>query len=141
MPHNHFRLGALIGLATILGGCSVFMAADKKGIAAETILACRTKACLSALAYTEVIDEAELPDGGSVVTYKTLLAQGSTTRAVLHGLLDISTLGLWEVAGTPIEVWAFDNKYLIYNAHFSDDDSLERVNIKSHQPQRVAERK
>ncbi|HYA76272.1 MAG TPA: hypothetical protein VED83_05120 [Burkholderiaceae bacterium] len=38
-------------------------------------------------------------------------AQGSTGRAVMHGLLDVATLGIWEVAGTPIESSYDKEKY------------------------------
>jgi hypothetical protein len=60
-------------------------------------------------------------DGTLTETYKVLLKQGSAGRAVLHGLADIATLGVWEVAGTPIEGSAGKGKYLIVTAQFDAD--------------------
>ena len=45
-----------------------------------------------------------LKDGGVEAVYQYELGnEPSAGRAVLHGGLDILTLGLWEVIGTPVE--------------------------------------
>lgn len=49
----------------------------------------------------------ELPDGGKTCTYEYELGnRPSPGRAVAHGVMDVSTYGLWEVVGTPIEALA-----------------------------------
>ena len=30
--------------------------------------------------------------------------KGSTLRAIMHGVLDLATLGAWEIIGTPVEM-------------------------------------
>lgn len=48
---------------------------------------------------------------GEWVTYKYIKPkEASGGRAAMHGVFDFLTLGLWEIAGTPIEA-AIDDKY------------------------------
>jgi len=45
-----------------------------------------------------------LDDGTRVDIYEYELGnEPSTGRAISHGVMDVLTLGLWEIAGTPIE--------------------------------------
>lgn len=81
----------------ILTSCSVMMAAKKSGTDINTISGCHTRTCL-------------LDDGGkpikemaSAEIIQFQKPTGSAGRAAMHGVLDVATLGIWEVAGTPIE--------------------------------------
>lgn len=60
-----------------------------------------------------------LDDGGVEATYQYELGnEPSAGRAVAHGALDVLTLGLWEVVGTPIEA-SQGNNYevtIVYDA-------------------------
>jgi hypothetical protein len=85
----------------ILGGCSVYMAASHEGVSSKDLMKCKTRECLVALGC-----EATGASEGAAVRSETFVfktKRASATRAVMHGLLDVATLGLWEVAGTPIE--------------------------------------
>lgn len=51
------------------------------------------------------IYEKQGENGRTIAVYKyTVGNEPSAGRAVLHGAADVLTLGLWEVAGTPIEL-------------------------------------
>ena len=97
-----------ICIAVFISGCSVYMAASKKGTDFEDLSVCKTKTCLVATG-AEPLQVSGLP--ANTEAFKVLKAQGSTGRAVMHGLLDLSTLGIWEIAGTPIEGAYDKDKY------------------------------
>ena len=88
----------LLPLIISLSGCSVFMAANKSGVDPQDLLACKTRTCLISAGATPVNKISNTEE-----VFKAKKPTGSTSRAVLNGTLDVFTLGLWEVAGTPIE--------------------------------------
>ncbi len=47
-------------------------------------------------------------------------------RATLHTLASVSTLGLWEVVGTPAET-AFDGKYMAFQVIYNEQDIVISV--------------
>jgi len=91
------------------------MASSKKGTDFEDLAACKTKTCILANGADPLQVQGLPPD---TEAFKVLKAQGSYGRAFMHGLLDVATIGLWEVAGTPIE-GSFDrNKYYAIRVTF-----------------------
>jgi len=78
------------------------MAANKKGVDIEEVSSCRTRACVQGKGAI-LLSSTEGPHGELIETYNVRKPTGSTGRAVMHGVLDLATVGLWEVAGTPIE--------------------------------------
>jgi hypothetical protein len=61
-----------------------------------------------------------------VETYRSISRKsgGNYLRAAGHGVLDVCTLGLWEVAGTPIESSMDNNRgYIIVRAVYANDTS------------------
>lgn len=120
---NKMKASIAIALtALLLTSCSVYMAADKKGTDMETLAACQTKTCLVANG-AEPLDVKGLPP--DTEAYKVLKPTGSAGRAVMHGLLDIATLGLWEAAGTPIEGHYDKTKY--YAIRVTYEPGTEKV--------------
>jgi hypothetical protein len=100
----------LFPVLLLVGGCSVYMAASKEGVDIETLGQCKLRACLIGDG-AKPLKTANLPPNTEV--FKVLKPHGSTTRAVMNGLLDVATFGVWEIAGTPIE-GSFDrNKYYL----------------------------
>lgn len=95
---------AALTILLALPACSVGMAAAGKED--PNLAACHTGA-------TKLEVERELgapkssrvfTDGSSECVYEYELGnEPSTGRAVLHGGMDVLTLGLWEVVGTPVE--------------------------------------
>lgn len=54
------------------------------------------------------------PNGQITAIYEYEVGrEPSTGRAVAHGVMDVLTLGIWEVVGTPVEVLKGDKLYLI----------------------------
>ena len=95
---------ALLLSAPLLSGCSVGMAVS--GQEDPNLAVC--KAGSTRLDIERELgaprDTAFLEDGSLECVYEYEVGnEPSTGRAVLHGGMDILTLGLWEVVGTPIE--------------------------------------
>ena len=88
-----------------LSGCSAYMAANqpaKKDLNVLKIGSPRAAviAELGAPVYTSTKNGAHVDIFNFVNGYSGFVRGG---RAVLHGVADVATLGLWEVVGTPIE--------------------------------------
>jgi hypothetical protein len=62
--------------------------------------------------------------------FKILKPQGSTGRAVMHGLLDVATLGIWEVAGTPMEgAYDKDKYYAIRVTYEPGTEDIKEITL------------
>lgn len=93
----------LISLICVsLTACSVVMAAKGNGVNPKELGGCKTRSCLIASGATP-IDHHSKQGKLYSENFRATMPTGSAARAAMHGLLDVSTLGLWEVAGTPIE--------------------------------------
>lgn len=92
----------LLALTFFISGCSVFMAANQKGVDINEVTACKTRGCIQGKGAT-LVSSNEGPGGTLIESYNVRKPTGSAGRAVMHGVLDVATLGIWEVAGTPIE--------------------------------------
>lgn len=54
------------------------------------------------------------PNGSVTAVYEYEVGkEPSTGRAVAHGVMDVLTLGIWEVVGTPVEVLKGDTLHVI----------------------------
>ena len=121
----------------LLSSCAVGMAASGKKNLDTSILfpgAPRSAVILKLGApETSTVDE----EGNYVESY--LIIEGnepSSERAIVHGVMDVVTLGLWEVVGTPIELAAgsesssrvvihYDSNQKIRDIQFVDGEIVE----------------
>lgn len=118
------RTAILMFGALMLGGCSVGMAARTGGVKTEEVTQCETRQCFLTQDTIEILETASNEDGGISETYRFQLKRGSAGRAAMHGLLDVATLGVWEVAGTPIEA-SKEKKYIVITAIYAPDGRLK----------------
>jgi hypothetical protein len=91
---------SIILLSLLLGSCSVGMALHGKPDTDLSVLK---------TGEDRAVIRANLGNPESVTTNTdTFIAcrgkEASTGRAIGHGIMDVLTLGLWEVVGTPVEV-------------------------------------
>ena len=45
----------------------------------------------------------------------------------MHGLLDVATLGLWEVVGTPVELSKGGKTYVPIRIYYNGDEEIEKL--------------
>lgn len=112
-----YRFIVLICVLAIFSGCSVYKASSNEGVDVSDIEVCRSRGCFFSHGM-QLLDKKEI-NGKCVETYRAVARKsgGNYLRATGHGVLDVCTLGLWEVAGTPIE-GAMDNNrgYVVVRA-------------------------
>lgn len=93
----------VILISASLAACSVVMAAKGNGVNPKDLGNCKTRTCLIAAGAIPVDHKKDKQGNLSSENFRATMPTGSAARAAMHGLLDVGTLGLWEVAGTPIE--------------------------------------
>lgn len=104
------------------------MAAHKEGADVSQIQACHTRAQFLQLG-AKVVNSERLPSGELVETYQIPKEKGSAARAVMHGLLDVGTLGIWEVAGTPIEGSLDKQEFITVKVTYGPDEVAKRAEL------------
>ncbi len=115
-----------IAVAYTLSSCSVMMAARKEGTSITELQKCRTRGQILALGAVVVSSE-RLPSGEIVEVYQFQKERGSAARALMHGLLDVSTFGLWEVVGTPIEACTDESGCFSLRIYYDCCEQIQRV--------------
>lgn len=108
ISHPARRLACVLGLASMLTaaltGCSVGMALSGKP--EPDLAACHVGASESEIEKQlgPPVSVSALPDGSRSCSYEYELGNvPSGGRALVHGTMDVLTLGLWEAVGTPAE--------------------------------------
>lgn len=122
------RIMILIAFSPILASCSVIMAAKKDGTNIEKVQACRSRGQFLALGGIVVHSERTI-DSELIETYQFKKESGSTARALMHGVLDVSTLGLWEVVGTPIEVCSNDKTCFSIKVYYDKNENVKKMEL------------
>ena len=112
----------------MITSCSVYMAAKKEGVSINEIQQCKTRACLIAKG-AETISSERNKQGELIETYKVRKEKGSVARAAMHGVLDIATLGIWEVAGTPIEGAKGKKKFFAIKVYYDKEENIKKVEL------------
>lgn len=125
------RAIVLFLIGTILPGCSVYKAASNSGISVEDIQMCKTQECFLSHGMEEISHNES--NHKCIKTYRAQAKKSSSSywRAAAHGVADVMTVGLWEVAGTPIESSISDEKkYILAKITYTDMTCIEPESIK-----------
>lgn len=150
---KYIAVTILIGSSFTLAGCSVGMAMSGQEQKDTSILFPGSPRPVVIAKIGPPETSTVNKDGSYIDSY--LITKGnepSTGRAVAHGALDIVTLGLWELIGTPMEMGASGedvSRYIIYydTAERIKDiqkirtDNKEQVAAKQAQEKRAIRRK
>lgn len=107
----------------LLTGCSVYMAADKSGTDIASVQKCNTRIQFVNLG-AQILSSERMQDGTLVEIYRVKAEKGSAIRSVMHGLLDLSTGFLWELAGTPIEAALNQDKFMTVKVTYDAKDTV-----------------
>ncbi len=114
--------------ASALSSCSVAMAARKEGTSIEKIRCCHTRGQILSQAAC-VISSERTQDGSLIEVYQFQKERGSAARAFMHGALDVSTLGLWEVVGTPIEACVNERTYFSLRVYYDYCENIRKIEL------------
>lgn len=117
----------------ILSSCSVYKAASNEGISVSDITKCQTKGCFLSHGM-EIVDRHQEENGKYMETYRAMARKSGLNylRAAGHGVLDVMTLGVWEVAGTPVEGAISNNRGYVtarVTYPYKEADKFEKIEI------------
>ena len=133
MTKNTLTLILALAFLTFTSGCSVYKAASNEGVSVSDIEGCKQKGCLLSNGM-EVIERKEEPNGEYIEISRAIARKTGLNyaRAAGHGVLDVMTLGLWEVAGTPIEGAISNNRgYIVARATYGNklSEDIKKLEI------------
>ena len=121
-------MAGILVVTIIVSGCSVYMASKKEGVSIEELSQCRTRSAV--LSKGAVPTKTEKNEQGEITEYYTVQAKTwSTARAVMHGILDVVTFGIWEVAGTPMEGAMGEKKFYPIKVSYDKDENVKKVEL------------
>jgi hypothetical protein len=129
MPQRHLIAALLSASICIpIQACSVGMAmsgSENPDLGAIRVGASRGEVELHLGTATKTTP---LPDGRRADVYQYEIGnEPSAGRAIGHGVMDVLTLGIWEIVGTPIEAVQGET----YNATITYDESDKVAEIKT----------
>lgn len=113
-------------------GCSVYKASQNEGISLSDVKKCQLRGCYISNGM-EIMDRHTEDNGQYTEIYRAKARKTGVNyaRAAGHGVLDVMTLGLWEVAGTPIEGAISNNRgYITVQATYASKASDQVLNAR-----------
>lgn len=112
-----------------LSGCSVGMAISGDENPDLSVARSGTHRSEIEMQLGKPIKVASLSNGMSTATYQYEMGnEPSAGRAIGHGVMDVLTLGIWEIVGTPIEGFQGETEQLIVTYDKSDTAVSVRAN-------------
>jgi hypothetical protein len=113
-----------------LTACSVVMAAKGNGVNPKDLGNCKTRSCLIAAGAIPIDHTTDKKGKLNSENFRATMPTGSAARAAMHGLLDVGTLGIWEVAGTPIEaVKGKKTGYVVAVIYDQDGSTIKHISF------------
>ena len=99
-------VGAVLFLALPMQACSVVMAVSGDKDPNLAVLQVGAARGLIELELGKAVEQHVAADGTTTCKYEYTIGNApSGGRAVAHGVMDVLTLGLWEIVGTPVEAF------------------------------------
>ncbi len=124
------KLSILLVIAVGMGlpGCAVGMAMSGSKDPDLTVLQRGTSRADVELQLGPALSDIALPVGNHYCTYEYSLGnEPSAGRTVGHVFLDVVTLGLWEIVGTPIEMVAANTEDYTVTVEYGPDMMFKQV--------------
>jgi hypothetical protein len=128
------RCAALLLLAVALAGCSVAMSANRSTRRGDVaMLRPGAERTLIEATFGLPNSSHSLEDGKTIAIYlldPDAHSEGAKAAAIGgHLIMDVLTLGLWEVIGTPLEIAARD-QLVSYAVIYGTDHRVEKVDVR-----------
>lgn len=117
-------------LALCLSSCSVYMAANQEDKKDLTVLNQGTpRSLVLGKLGQPVSSEKENGRRKDYFNFTQGYSGGTkAARAVGHGVMDVLTLGIWEIIGTPVE-GAADGQKMTVEVSYDKEDKIEEVKV------------
>ncbi|KTC94530.1 hypothetical protein Lery_2697 [Legionella erythra] len=121
----------IVAASVLLSSCAVYKAAENKGVSPNDISRCDTRVCFLSHGMKPV-EHSQLKNGQYLEIYRAQSRKSGLNyiRAAGHGALDVATLGIWEVAGTPIESAISNNRgYVVARVVYRNKEADKAVDV------------
>lgn len=121
-------VATLIVLSALLGGCAVYMAARQPEAKDLDLFKPGTSRALL-IAEFGAPAISEIREGRKFEIFRFRQGYGRATkagRAMFHGVVDVLTLGIWELFGTPTEV-VFSGAEMAFQVRYDDQDRVDEA--------------
>lgn len=116
-------------LAVLLSGCSVFKASKQPGKKNIELFQEGTPRLHLIAEFGQPVASETDSKGRTCELFSFVQGYDRSTkigRAILHGVADVYTLGLWEIVGTPTEN-AFNGNQMAYQVCYDKDNKVNEV--------------
>ena len=123
--------GTFLFLALFIVSCTGSaskMAAKHEGVTKKQIGRCETRLCFLALG-PEILNTKTNDDGSVTEIYRVRRKKGSSLRSFTHGILSVSTLGIWNVVGTPIEGYLSNDDFIVFRVFYDLQEKAKKVEV------------
>ena len=118
--------GGMLLLAVCLTGCSVGMAMSGSEAPDLSVVQPGADRGTVELQLGSPVDVVTNDEGGSVCKYEFETGnEPSAGRAVFHGAMDVLTLGVWEIIGTPVEGFQGEKRQVMIT--YDQDNKITKV--------------
>ena len=120
----------IASICVSLSACSVVMASRSSGVNPKELQACKVRSCLIAAGAIPINQQKNKQGKLYSENFRATMQTGSAARAVMHGVLDVATVGIWEVAGTPIEgIKGKKTGYVIIANYTEDGNTIKHLSF------------
>ena len=125
------RKTLICALLLSLAACSIVMSSTSSGVNPKRLSQCQTRLCLIAAGATPIDAEKTQQGKRYSETFRATMPTSSATRAVMHGVLDVSTFGIWEIVGTPVEAIVKSKKtgYAVNVKYANDGNTIKHISF------------
>ncbi|KXO81704.1 hypothetical protein AYL20_14175 [Acinetobacter venetianus] len=136
------KTAVVFGLVTLLSlqGCAAVMASNqphKKNLSVLEVGKHRNNV-ISELG-APITSETQNGERKEIYTFQQGYSKAArVSRTLWHTTADIATIGLWEIIGSPTEVY-FNGEQLSYEVVFDDQDHIKSSQLIQNEPKTVSE--
>ena len=108
--------------------CAVVKAGKTSGTDMKDFLQSESRGVVLSHDGVEIL-QTERDENGVIISedYFVQKKKGSIFRAIMHGVLDLATLGLWEIVGTPVEMSKEGKKGIPVRVFYTEDGKTKTM--------------
>ena len=112
--------------------CAVVKASKSSGTDIKDFLQSETRGSVLSHDGVEIL-QTERDENGVIISedYFVQKKKGSMFRAIMHGVLDLATLGAWEIIGTPVEMSKEGKEGVAVRVFYTDDGKTTKMEFKN----------
>lgn len=119
---------SLLCILVLSLSCSVVKAGKSGGTEMKDFLQSESRGLVLSHDGVEIL-QTHRDENGVIISedYFVQEKKGSIFRAIMHGVLDLATLGVWEIIGTPVEMSKEGKKGVPVRVFYTEDGKTTKM--------------